>query len=158
MPLIKVPFEAGINKQITKTSAQYRWSDCDFVRFRYGSPEKIGGWQQTTSDTLTGVARAMHIWADLSGNRYVAIGTHKLLVIYYEGAFYDITPLATALTRCTITTTNGSATATINKAAHGLLEGDLFLFSSVTLPGGGATGFTTSNFTNNTFQVIIVSG
>ena len=120
MPLIKVPFEAGINKQITKTSAQYRWSACDFVRFRYGAPEKIGGWQQTTSDTLTGVARAMHIWADLSGNRYVAIGKHKLLVIYYEGAFYDITPLATALTSCTITTTNGSATATINKAAHGL--------------------------------------
>ena len=78
MPLIKVPFLAGINKQITKTSAEYRWSDSDFVRFRYGAPEKIGGWQQTTSDTLEGVARAMHIWADLSGNRYVAIGTHKL--------------------------------------------------------------------------------
>ena len=154
MPLIKVPFQAGINKQITKTSAEYRWSDSDFVRFRYGAPEKIGGWQQTTSDTLAGVARAMHIWADLSGNRYVAIGTHKLLVIYYEGAFYDITPLATALTSCTITTTNASATATINKAAHGLEAGDIIVISSVTLPGSG-TGFSASDF-EKTFEVITV--
>ena len=96
----------------------------------------------------------MHIWADLSGRRFIGIGTNKALFVYYDGAFYDITPLGTALTSCTLTSSNGSATVTVNKAGHGLVEGDLFLFSSVTLPGGGATGFTTANFTNNTYQVI----
>ena len=154
MPLSEVKIAAGINKQVTPTGAEGKWIDCDNVRFRYGYPEKIGGWEQTTTDTLVGVTRAMHIWADLSGRRFIGIGTNKALFVYYDGAFYDITPLGTALTSCTLTSSNGSATVTVNKAGHGLVEGDLFLFSSVTLPGGGATGFTTANFTNNTYQVI----
>ena len=154
MPLSEVKIAPGINKQVTPTGAEGKWIDCDNVRFRYGYPEKIGGWEQTTLDTLVGVTRASHIWADTLGRRYIALGTNKGLFVYYEGAFYDVSPLDTALTSCTFTSSNGSATVTINKAAHGLVEGDLFLFSSVTLPGGGATGFTTANFTNNTFQVI----
>ena len=154
MPLTDVKIAPGINKQVTPTGAEGKWIDCDNVRFRYGYPEKIGGWEQTTTDTLVGVTRESHIWADTLGRRYIALGTNKGLFVYYDGAFYDISPLDTALTSCTFTSSNGSATVTINKAAHGLVEGDLFLFSSVTLPGGGATGFTTANFTNNTFQVI----
>ena len=154
MPLTDVKIAPGINKQVTPTGAEGKWIDCDNVRFRYGYPEKIGGWEQTTTDTLVGVTRESHIWADTLGRRYIALGTNKGLFVYYEGAFYDISPLDTALTSCTFTSSNGSATVTVNKAAHGLVEGDLFLFSSVTLPGGGATGFTTANFTNNTFQVI----
>jgi len=154
MPLSEVKIAPGINKQVTPTGAEGKWIDCDNVRFRYGYPEKIGGWEQTTTDTLVGVTRAMHIWADTTGRRFIGIGTNKALFVYYDGKFYDITPLGTALTSCTFTSSNGSATITINKAAHGLVEGDLFLFSSVTLPGGGATGFNTANFTTNTFQVI----
>jgi len=154
MALSEVKIVPGINKQVTPTGAQGKWIDCDNVRFRYGYPEKIGGWEQTTTETLVGVARDMHIWSDLSGKRYIVIGTHKGLFIYYSGAFYDITPLGTALTSCTFTSSNGSATVTVNKAAHGLDVGDIFVFSSVTLPGGGATGFSTNRFTNLPFEVI----
>jgi len=154
MPLSEVKIAPGINKQVTPTGAQGKWIDCDNVRFRYGYPEKIGGWEQTTTDTLVGVTRATHIWADTTGRRFIAIGTNKALFVYYDGKFYDITPIGGALTSCTFTSTNGSAVVTVNKSGHGLTEGDLFLFSSVTLPGGGATSFTTANFTNNTYQVI----
>ena len=135
MALSEVKIVPGINKQVTPTGAQGKWIDCDNVRFRYGYPEKIGGWEQTTTETLVGVARDMHIWSDLSGKRYIVIGTHKGLFIYYSGAFYDITPLGTALTSCTFTSSNGSATVTVNKAAHGLDVGDIFVFSSVTCIG-----------------------
>ena len=154
MPLSEVKIAPGINKQVTPTGAQGKWIDCDNVRFRYGYPEKIGGWEQTTTETLVGVTRAMHIWSDVLGRRFIALGTNKALFVYYDGAYYDISPLGTALTSCTFTSSNGSPTVTVNKAAHGLVEGDLFLFSSVTLPGGGATGFNTANFTTNTYQVI----
>jgi hypothetical protein len=154
MTLSNIKIAPGINKQVTPTGAQGKWIDCDNVRFRYGYPEKIGGWEQNTTNSLVGVARAIHLWADLSGNKYIAIGTHKGLFIYYEGAFYDISPLDTSLTSCTFTSTNGSSTVTVNKANHSLQRGDLFTFTSVTLPGGGATGFTTSDFTTNTFEII----
>ena len=152
--LSEVKIASGINKQVTPSGAQGKWIDCDNVRFRYGYPEKIGGWEQTTESTIVGVTRAIHIWADKLGRRFIAIGTNKALIIYYDGAMYDVTPLDTALTSCTFTSSNGSSTVTINKVAHGLEAGDLIIFSSVTLPGGGATSFTAGNFTTNTFQVI----
>jgi len=154
MPLTKVDIAPGFNKQVTQTGAMGRWTDGDFVRFRYGLPEKIGGWEQILEGTLIGAAREQFVWADLDGRRYAAIGTNKLLVIYYEGAFFDITPLGTALTSCTFDTVNTSATVTVNKPAHGLEPGDIFLFSSVTPPSGA--GYTAANFTAKPFQVITV--
>jgi hypothetical protein len=156
MPLKKIPIKAGFNKQDTSTAAEGQWIDGDFIRFRYGYPEKIGGWQQLTPETLAGVARAQHTWTDLDGNKYAAIGTNKILAIYFEGAFYDITPLGTALTACTYTSTTGSATVTINKAGHGLAVGDYIIFTSVTTPGPTTTGYTSASFTTNTFEVISV--
>ena len=153
MPLVKVPFKPGFNKQMTQSSAEYTWTDGDFVRFRYGEPEKIGGWQQLTANTIAGVARDLHNWADLDGNKYLAIATNKCIVLYYGGAYYDITPLNTAITSCTYTTTNGSATLTVNKAGHGLAAGDLFTFSNMTIPGSG-TGFVATDFTTDAFQVV----
>jgi len=131
MPLTKVEIAPGFNKQVTQTGAEGKWTDGDFVRFRYGLPEKIGGWEQILESTLIGAAREQFVWADLDGRRYAAIGTNKILAIYYEGAFFDITPLGTALTSCTFDTVNTSATVTVNKAAHALEPGDIFLFSSV---------------------------
>jgi len=154
MPLQKVQIAPGFNKQLTQTGAEGKWTDGDFVRFRYGLPEKIGGWEQILENTLVGAAREQFIWADLDGRKYAAIGTNKVLIIYYEGAFFDITPLGTALTGCTFDTVNTSATVTVNKPAHGLEPGDLFLFTSVTPPSGA--GYTAANFTTNTFQVITV--
>ena len=153
MPLVKVPFKPGFNKQMTQSSAEYTWTDGDFVRFRYGEPEKIGGWQKLTANTIAGVARDLHNWTDLDGNKYLAIATNKCVIIYYGGAYYDITPLNTAITSCTYTTTNGSATLTVNKTGHGLAAGDLFTFSNMTIPGSG-TGFVATDFTTDAFQVV----
>jgi len=156
MPLKKIPIKAGFNKQDTATAAEGQWIDGDFIRFRYGYPEKIGGWQQLLSQTLAGVARDQHTWTDLKGNKYAAIGTNKILAIYFEGAFYDITPLGTAITGCTYTSTTGSTTVTINKAGHGLAVGDYIIFTSVTTPGPTTTSYTSASFTTNTFEVISV--
>ena len=154
MPLTRVNIAPGFNKQVSQTGAEGKWTDGDFVRFRYGLPEKIGGWEQILESTIIGAAREQLIWADLDGRKYAAIGTNKVLVIYYEGAFFDITPLGTALTSCTFDTVNTSATVTVNKAAHGLEPGDIFLFSSVTPPTGA--GYVASDFETNPFQVVTV--
>jgi hypothetical protein len=152
MPLTNVQIRPGFNKQVTETGAQGQWTDGDFVRFRYGLPEKIGGWEQITSSTLVGAVREQLVWADLDGRRYVALGTNKGLFIYYEGAFYDITPLDTALTGATFDTTDTSSTVTVNYAGHNLLAGDLFTFTSVTPPVGA--GYVDADFETNTFQVV----
>jgi hypothetical protein len=149
MPLKKIPVAPGFDKQDTASQAEGRWIDGDNVRFRYGNPQKIGGWEQLLSSTLVGAARNQWIWADLNGNRYSAIGTNKVLVIYFEGAFYDITPVDAVLTGCTFNTLNGSTSLTVNKAGHGLSVGRIVKFTSVTPP----TGTTAGNFTN-LFEVI----
>ena len=152
MPLTNVQIAPGFNKQVTATGAEGQWTDGDFVRFRYGLPEKIGGWEQLTSNTLAGAVREQLVWADLDGRRYAAIGTNKILAIYYENDFYDITPLDTAITGATFTTVNASPTVTVNKIAHGLAEGDYFTFTSVTPPVGA--GYVAADFTTNSFQVV----
>ncbi len=154
MPLTDVKIQPGFNKQATPTGAEGQWIDGDFVRFRYGLPEKIGGWEQITSKTLTGVVREQLVWADLNGRRYVALGTNKTLIIYYENVFYDITPLDTAITGATFTTVNTSPTVTVNKVAHGLLAGALITFTTVTPPTGA--GYLAADFTTNTFEVVTV--
>jgi len=152
--LVEYAFLPGIDKQSSDAGAENRWVDSDNVRFRYGLPEKVGGWSSLVTSTMVGVARAMHAFTDLSGNRYVAIGTDKFLLIYFEGQLYDVTPLKTTLTSATIATTSGSPTCTITKAAHGLSVGDIVQLDSVTLPGG--TGFTNTQFEDKNFQVIAV--
>jgi hypothetical protein len=153
MPLQKIQFKPGFNKQQTATGAEGQWIDGDNIRFRYGEPQKIGGFQQLVSSTLAGPARDQHTWTALDGKKYAAIGTSKLLVIYYEGSFYDITPLDTPLTSCTFTSTTGSATVTITKAAHGLEVGDYLIFSAATTPGLPTTSYTSASFTANVFEV-----
>jgi hypothetical protein len=153
MPLQKIQFKPGFNKQQTATGAEGQWIDGDNIRFRYGEPQKIGGFQQLVASTMAGPARDQHTWTALDGKKYAAIGTSKLLVIYYEQEFFDITPLGTPLTSCTYTSTTGSATVTINKAAHGLEVGDYIIFISVTTPGAPTTSYTSADFTTNTFEV-----
>jgi len=154
--LQKIQFKPGFNKQATETGAEGQWVDGDNVRFRYGQPEKIGGWQQLVDNTISGPVRDQHTWTDLTGKKYGALGTSRVLVIYYEGGFYDITPIEADVTGCTFDSTTGSATVTVNKTSHGLLAGDYFKFKSVSLPGGGETGYTTSDFETNVFEVISV--
>ena len=154
MALLDFKVLPGIDKQNTEAGAENRWIDCNNTRFRYGLPEKVGGWSSLVTDTIVGVARSQFAFVDLDGNRYIAIGTDKFLLIYFEGQLYDITPLKTTLTSATIATTNGSPTCTITKSAHGLSVGDIVQLDSVTLPGG--TGYQNSDFEDKNFQVITV--
>jgi hypothetical protein len=156
MPLRNVNIVPGINKADTPSGAEGQWIDGDFVRFRYGQPEKIGGFTAIGQETISGPTRAQHTWTDLEGNRYAALGTSKALYIYYEDKFYDITPLSTAITSATFTSTNGSNTVTVNKSTHALDVGEYVTFTSVSLPGGGATGYTTDDFQNFTFEILTV--
>ena len=153
--LTKIKFAPGIDKQDTAVGAEGRWVDSDNVRFRYGLPEKVGGWQSLLTDSIVGVARKQHAFVDTAGNRYIAIGTDKFLLVYFEGQLFDITPLKTSITGATIATANASATCTITtSAAHGLNVGDIVLFDSVTLPSG--TGYAAADFEDKNFQVISV--
>ena len=152
--LHKIRLEPGLDKQSSDTGAEFKWVNADYARFRYGFPEKIGGWQQLVSDKLIGAGRDQHTWVDLAGNRYAAIGTNKCLYIYYEGAVYDITPLDTARqqTSSTFTITSGDATVTLTTAtAHGADVGDIILLDAVTVPG--TTGFTDADFEDTLFEV-----
>ena len=154
MSLRNVTIRPGFNKQVTETGAEGQWVDGDFVRFRYGLPEKIGGFEQLTSSLLLGAGRQQHIWADLDGRIYAAVGTHKGLFVYYGQSFYDITPLGTSLTGATFTiaSTGTPQTITVNKASHGLIAGDIILLDSVTPPTG--SGYTASDLETNPFQVL----
>ena len=155
MALFEMKFQPGVDKQDTGVGATDRWVDSDNTRWRYSLPEKVGGWQSLLSDTICGVARKQHAFVDLEGNRYVAIGTDKFLLIYFEGQLFDITPLKADITGATIATVDGSPTCTITtSSAHNISVGDIVLFDSVTLPGG--TGYTAADFEDKNFQVISV--
>jgi len=144
--LQKLGFAPGFNKQVTETGAEGQWFDGDFVRFRYGSPEKIGGWAQLGESKLTGAARALHHWDDNAGVKYAAIGTNRILYVYSGGLYYDIHPIRVTLTGANFTSTSSSPTVTVTCTGdHGLLEDDIVLFDSV-------TGLSGSTFTNATFE------
>ena len=152
MPLQQITFRPGIDKQNTTVGAEGRWVDSDNVRFRYGLPEKVSGWSSLITDTIVGVVRKQHAFVDISGNRYVALGSDKFLLIYFEGQLYDITPIRTTLSSATIATTNASAVCNITTGtSHGLIAGDIVLLENVTLPGG--TGYVDADFEGKLFQV-----
>jgi hypothetical protein len=156
MALIDFKVLPGIDKQDTTSGAEQRWVDCDNVRFRYGLPEKVGGWASLVTDTIVGVARRQFAFVDLDGNRYVAIGTDKFLLIYFEGKLYDITPLKTTLSSATLATTSGSAICSITTSSnHSLSSGDIVLLDNVTLPGG--TGYVDADFEDKLFQVTSIT-
>tara|TARA_E500000331_G_scaffold236656_2_gene226970 strand:- start:5260 stop:7224 length:1965 start_codon:yes stop_codon:yes gene_type:complete len=153
--LQKLNFKPGFNKQATESGAESQWTDGDFVRFRYGFPEKMGGWRQLTqaNDTLPGAARDQHAFASFKGEKYTAIGTSQGLFLYYGEAFYDITPLDTAIAGATFDTVDGSATVTVNSTAHGLDVGRYLTFTSVVTPNGFSSS---STFTDTAFEVLSV--
>ena len=148
--LAKVQLIPGFDKQVTETGAEGRWVGGDYIRFRYGLPEKIGGWEQLGTTSLVGVARDQHAWFDLAGNKYAAIGTDKILYVYYEGTFFDIHPLETSrqqsgMTSCFTTTGSSPAVTVTCTSTHGLLAGDLVVFSSVSLIPG-TSSFVAADF------------
>jgi hypothetical protein len=154
MALRNVQIRPGFNKSDTPSGAEGQWIDGDFIRFRYGQPEKIGGYTAIGQKTISGPARAQHTWNDLEGRKYAAIGTSKCLYIYYEDKFYDITPLDTAITGATFTSTSSSSTVTVNKTTHNLEVGEYITFTSVTIPG--TSSLVATDFTDYTFEILTV--
>jgi hypothetical protein len=132
--LQKIGFLPGFNKQVTPTTAEGQWIAGDNVRFRYSTPEKIGGWAELGESYLTGAARAVHHFVDNTGIKYAAIGTNRILYVYSGGIFYDIHPIKTTTTLTNaFTTTNASATVTITfGSAHGISAGDIIYLDSFT--------------------------
>jgi len=154
--LHKIRLKPGLDKQSSDTGAEGKWVNADYARFRYGFPEKIGGWSQLVADNLIGAGRDQHTWVDLAGNKYAAIGTNKCLYIYYEGAVYDITPLDTTRqqTGATFTMVNTDATVTLTTStAHGAETGDIILLDSVSGVTALGTGFTDADFEDTLFEV-----
>ena len=132
--LQKLGFLPGFNKQVTSTGAESQWTDGENVRFRYGTPEKIGGWNQLGQDKLTGATRGLHHFVNKNSTKFSCIGTNRILYVYSGGVYYDIHPLVnpsgTTLSNC-FTTTNGSNTVTITfPTPHSFVAGDIILFSN----------------------------
>ena len=153
--LQKLGFLPGFNKQVTETGAEGQWFDGDNVRFRYGTPEKIGGWQQLGADKLTGAGRALHHWDDNAGIKFAAIGTNRILYVYSGGIFYDIHPIRTTLTGCKFSSTSSSTEVTITATgATGLNDGDIVLFDGVS--GLSGSTFTNADFEDTKFMVASV--
>jgi hypothetical protein len=141
MPLTKLQFRPGINREITAYSNEGGWVDCDKVRFRFGYPEKIGGWEKYGSNSYVGSARALHNWIALDRSNYLGVGTHLKYYIEEGQTFSDITPIraTTAAGDVTFSATDGSTTVTVSDTAHGCQEFDFVTFSGAVSLGGVVT-------------------
>ena len=151
--LQKLRFAPGLNKQVTATGGEGQWVNGDNIRFRYGKPEKIGGWSQLGSVGMTGRNTAIHHFVNTSGIKYAALGTNRILYAYSGGIFYDIHPIksTTTLTNA-FSTTNGSKTVTITfSSAHNINKFDIILLDNFTTITN--SGFTSSDFDDNKFMV-----
>ena len=140
MPLTKLQFKPGINREITKYSNEGGWVDCDKIRFRFGYPEKFGGWEKMSTNTYQGTARRLHNWLALDGSNFLGVGTHLKYYIEEGGTFNDVTPIRSSTTNSTtFSATNGSANITVTESNHGAAESDFVTFSQAVSLGGNVT-------------------
>lgn len=154
MPLKALKLKPGVNKENTRYTNESGWYSCDKVRFRQGSPEKIGGWTPLTTSAYTGVCRFLTSWSSLGGESYLGVGTNAKFYIENGSALYDITPLRdTATLNNPFTATAGSAVITVADTAHGATTGDYVTFSSAV----GLGGTVTASVLNREFQVTVVN-
>jgi len=154
--LQKIQFLPGFNKQITATTAEGQWIDGDNVRFRYSTPEKIGGWSQLGENKLTGATRAIQHHFNKAGTKFSIIGTNRILYVYTGGVFYDIHPIKSTNTLTNaFTTTNGSTSVTITfSTAHNIGVGDIILLDNFTTITG--SDYTAADFDDKKFMVTTV--
>ena len=150
MPLQKILFKPGVNRENTRYTNEGGWYECDKVRFRQGTPEVIGGWQPISGYTYQGVCRSLWNWASLAGANYIGVGTNLKFYIEQGGAYYDITPIRSTTAAGDVTFAgNGTTTVTVTDTNHGCLTGDFVTFS-------GATG-TYATTLNAQFQVTVLT-
>ncbi len=140
MPLQKIVFKPGVNRENTRYTTEGGWYDCDKVRFRQGTPEKIGGWQRISATTFLGVCRSLWNWVTLGSQNLLGVGTNLKFYIENGGAYNDITPLRVVppatLANNPFSTVNGSTTVTVTDAAGGYATGAFVTFSGATAVGG----------------------
>jgi len=140
MPLTKLKFRPGINRDVTSYSNEGGWVNGDKIRFRMGFPEKIGGWEKLSEQTYEGTARALKNWLALDGSDYLGVGTHLKYYIEEGGGFFDITPIrATTTNGIVFAATNGSTTITATDSSHGASLGDFVTIAGAASLGGVVT-------------------
>ena len=155
MPLTKLNFKPGINKEETDYSNEGGWVDGDKIRFRKGRVEKIGGWEKFSPSSIIGSARALHSWISLEGTKYLGIGTTNKYYIEEGGTYNDVTPIRTTTTNSTtFAAENGSSTLTVTDNGHGAVNGDFVTFSSAVSLGGNVT----AAVLNQEYQIDTVTG
>jgi len=151
MPLTNLKFKPGINKEITPYSEGNGWVDCDKIRFRFGYPEKLNGWEKSTNNAFLGLCRGMHEFVALSGEKFLGLGTELKFYIKEGVDFKDITPIkqVTSAGDVTFSASNGSPVITVSDTSHGCVANDFVTFSGAASLGGNIT----ANVLNQEYQV-----
>ena len=151
MPLQKILFKPGVNRENTRYTTEGGWYDCDKVRFRQGTPEVIGGWSRISANTFLGVCRALWNWVTLSFENLLSVGTNLKYYIERDGSYYDVTPIRVTTRLGTDPFTgNGTTTVTVTANSHGVINGDFVTFS-------GVTG-TYASLLNAEYQITYING
>jgi hypothetical protein len=155
MPLQKILFKPGVNKENTRYTTEGGWYEADKVRFRQGNPEKIGGWQPFSAATFQGVCRSLWNWVTLGGDNLIGVGTNLKFYINQGGLYYDITPIRETVTinNNPFAATNGSALITVTDTSHGCITGDFVTFSGAVSLGGNIT----ATVLNAQYQVTVIN-
>ena len=156
MPLTKLQFRPGINRDVTSYANEGGWFDSDKIRFRLGFPEKIGGWVRSSIYSFLGVCRTIHTWIDLNGTKLTGVGTRVKYYIEQGGFYWDITPIRATTTagEVTFAAVDGSATITITDVSHHAATGDFVTFSGAVSLGGVIT----ADVLNQEYQLTIIDG
>jgi hypothetical protein len=160
MPLQKILFKPGVNKENTRYTTEGGWYECDKIRFRQGNPEVIGGWEPLSAATYQGVCRSLWNWVTLGGNNLIGIGTNLKFYINQGGVYYDITPIReTVVLTDPFNTTNNSTTVLVTDTSHGCVTGNFVTFSGATAVGGLTLNgeFQVTVLTANTYNITATS-
>ena len=132
MPLKKIPFKPGVNKETTSYANEFGWFDSNLIRFRKGRPEKLGGWSRLSSNTYNGIARSLHTWAALDGSKFMGVGTEAKFYIEQGGGYNDITPIRSTVTLGAnpfYTGDAGTSNLTVTHLSHGAVVNDYVTYS-----------------------------
>jgi hypothetical protein len=160
MPLARLFFNPGIDKQNTEYGAEGGWIDGDYIRFRYGLPEKLGGWTpfSNSGTYLVGLTSEVFTWNSLDGSPYAAAGTTRKLYVFFGGSWADITPIRETTTAGAVTfaASTGSTTIIVSDTAHGATPGDFVTFSGVDADGLGVGGNITQAILQSEFEIATV--
>ena len=139
MPLSKIKFNAGVNRETTSYGSENGWFDSNLIRFRKARPEKMGGWERLSSNTIDGTGRSLHVWAALDGSKFMGVGTDTKFYIEEGGGYNDITPIRSTVTLGSNplkTGASGSSVITVTAPSHGAVTGDFVTFSGGTTTDG----------------------